>query len=368
MTINTNQPSATRTIGAIVRKDLGDAFKNKEILSVLGTVVFLIALYYFLPLLTSDMDRQRIRLYDASGSESTVSQALNASGQFRVFDYEALPVMLDDLAIASYDGRELGLVVPAAADHLIADGEALVLDGYVLHWVSAGEAQTIQSDVEAALSQQIGQPVQVNLAGHTVFSRPDSMGRSISASFALTLIFSLVGIMVAPKLMLEERSARTLSALLVSPASYLQIVIGKALVALVITLLAAGVVIAVNNFIIVQWGLIAIAALCGALFSVAVGLLLGTVFETQQQLTMWTMIIIQPLLIPVFLTIMVDIIPAAAIQIMGFIPPVALSYVVRASFAGQIVLADVLPKLALVIGSTVLLLAINVALIRRMDR
>ena len=366
MTDITMTSRGLRAIGAIMGKDLVDAFKNKDILSVLGTIVFLIALYYFLPLMWVGGEAQRVRLYDAGGSP--VAEALDSSADFRIFSYDDQQTMLDDLAIASYDSGELGLVVPPHAAQNLADDQPLQLDGYLLHWVGAKNAQAIRANTERALSAQLGVPVTIDLDEHTVASRPDSMGRSVFSAIALTLIFTLAGIMVAPKLMLEEREARTLDVLLVSPASYAQILLGKALTALLMALLASVAVIIVNQAIIMQWWLVILAAICGTLFSVAVGLLLGLLFESKQQLTLWSMILFQPLLIPVFLTIMVDLIPAGVLRAFRFIPPVALSYVVRQALTPSAPLSAWGADLALVVGVTVLLLGIAVWLVRRADR
>ncbi len=117
-----------------------------------------------------------------------------------------------------------------------------------------------------------------------------------------------------------------------------------------------------------QWGLLALAAVWGTLFSVAVGLLLGLLFENKQQLTLWLMVIMQPLLIPVFLSVMVDLIPPAVIRVFQFVPPVALSNVIRYALTPSAPFSAWAADFALVVVSTVGLLAAAVWIVRRTDR
>jgi hypothetical protein len=108
--------------------------------------------------------------------------------------------------------------------------------------------------------------------------------------------------------------------------------------------------------------------LLGSLFTVALGLLMGSLFEVKQQLTLWGFVLIAVLLMPIFLSIMSAILPDAVGAVISWVPTVALSTVFRVSFSGGAPLAKIGPQLALVVGWTAPILAATVWIVRRSDR
>ena len=64
--------SSLRIIWAIARKDIVDAIKNKTVLSVLGSVVFIVVMYKFLPYLDGGSELPNLLLYDAGESALAV--------------------------------------------------------------------------------------------------------------------------------------------------------------------------------------------------------------------------------------------------------------------------------------------------------
>jgi len=89
-----------------------------------------------------------------------------------------------------------------------------------------------------------------------------------------------VGTTLVPGILAEEKEKRTLRMLMVSPASYSDVVAGKLLVGLVYQLLLAALVLVINGGFIGQVSLVLLFALLGSFFSVTLGLLLGSFFQT----------------------------------------------------------------------------------------
>jgi ABC-2 type transport system permease protein len=205
------------------------------------------------------------------------------------------------------------------------------------------------------------------MQGGALTMLPESRGGFLAAAGAVIVIM-MVGMVLIPNLMLEEKKTRTLDALLVSPASSGQIVIAKALAGLFYGLVFIALVFALNSNFIIQWWLALLAVLLCALFSVIMGLILGTLIETHQQLILIANVIMFPLLLPVFLSMMTDLLPAWLIAIMHWLPPVATSDLLLTSFSDQAVLAQSLPRLALLLAVVVALLAWETWLVRRQDR
>ena len=111
-----------------------------------------------------------------------------------------------------------------------------------------------------------------------------------------------------------------------------------------------------------------LVALSGALFSTALGLFFGTVFEVKQQMTIWAFSALTALLIPVFMAGMSELLPNSLTRVVHWIPSATMSYLFQLSCVADISPGSFLPELGVVIGSGVLGLAVVIWLVRRSDR
>jgi ABC-type Na+ efflux pump permease subunit len=350
-----------RIVWAIAFKDIVDALKNRNTLTNIIVVFLVMVAYKWLPNLVKGDDTFLV-VYDP-GNSRLVDQ-LDDSPRFnplRTASMQALEGYMDDL-----DVRNLGLVIPADYNQTVDSGRQPVLDGYVL-WSSRSGADELRLDYEQQLTELIGQPIGINIKA-AFYPPPDSMGsiHMTSVTFVITILF--MGTLVVPHLMFEEKRTKTLDALLVSPASVGQAVVGKALAGLFYTLMGAVAVFAFYSDFVVNWGLAILAFVCGTLFAVGLGLLLGILLETRQQMILWTWIIFPPLLIPVFLSGLDPILPKVLRTLIPGVPTVALAILFRFSFSSGANLARILTHLAVVLGSSVVILALVVWRVRQSDR
>ena len=354
-----------RIVWAIMAKDITDAIKNRTTLAALLTTLFMVIIYRYLPALSGGDELPNVLVYDASNS--SLGAALGDSLQLRVYHkYPSRERMERDLV----DGNvpELGLVIPPGFDRAPEDGSPPELQGYVMHWVSQSDAIELEGLVEREISELGEQPVSINLEGNTVYTRPDSLGYPFLTSVALVYVATMIGLTMVPHLMIDEKRNKTLDALLLSPASSIQITLGKALTGLFYTLASMGIVFAFNYPLVTNWALAFVATICGSALGVALGLLLGSVFDTRQQITLWTWVVIVPLLLPVFLSAMTELLPAGVVPVIHWIPTVALTRAFRLSFSDTAPLGQFAPELALVLGCVILVGAAVAWLMRRSDR
>lgn len=353
-----------RIIGAIVAKDLVDALKNKQIVSVLVTVLAMLLFYRALPALENMGAVPNLLVYDAGNSTWVV--ALENSNAVKVYTYSSQERLL--YYLANGDVPELGLVIPADFDQTVQAGGTPELQGYVMHWVSAADAEELQQYVAEQLRALTGVPVQIRVAGNIVYSRPDSDGIGVAVSWVLVFTILMVGISLVPHLMLEEKQTKTLEALLVSPATPQQITLAKGLVGLCYGVLGVGIGLALNQAVITQWGWAILATLSGALFTVALGLLLGTLLQTRQQLMLWAWVLIIPLFVPLILASLNHLLPAWVNKALLWNPAVALSNLFRTSFSNQSQFRLYGPGLAQLLVWAGLLLVLVARQVRRLDR
>lgn len=351
-----------RIILAITSKDIVDALKNKNTLTALITVLFLIVVYKFLPTLSRE-EIPFVFLYDAG--QSGYTERIEESELVNVRTYQSFEEF--SIRFRDHADAEIGLVLPADFDQTLNESESPQIQGYVLHWVSQELVEQQKNDLQERITEIVGTPVKISMEGGTITMSPDSSG-GFMASAGMVIIVLMLGMVLIPHLMLEEKSTRTMDALLVSPANSTQIVIGKAFTGLFYASIFIILAILLNVSLILQWWLAILTVFLWALVCISLGLLLGTLIENRQQLIVVANIIMFPLFLPIFLSIMTDLLPGWLITIMNWLPPVVTSDLIRISFSNQQVLGEILPRLILLTIFLVVLLTWEISAIRRLDR
>lgn len=182
------------------------------------------------------------------------------------------------------------------------------------------------------------------------------------------IMILLMGISLVPSLWFEEKQTKTLQALLVSPASIGQVVAGKALAGAFYTLVTAALIFAICWADVTHWGPAVLFVIGGAVFSVAVGLVLGSFYDRQQDvagpLAGLVLILVGA---PVARLLGVEL-PALVERILSWVPSVALTEVFRAAFLEAVPANQILTNLGLVLAVSLLLFALVIWKVRRSDR
>jgi ABC-2 type transport system permease protein len=347
-----------RIILAITSKDILDSVKNKTTISVLVSTLFVFVFYMYLPILEQE---EVIHLYDAGGSSWL--PVLEDSQPIQVSVYNTLVEMQS--RILRSGEPSLGLVLPVGFDQEVASGNPPELQGYMLNWVSEKQASQIVAMAQAQISGVIGIPV--NISVERVFLLPSSTGTGLSRAVGSLLLVMMIGLVLVPNLMLEEKRSRTLDALLVSPASPGQIATGKALSGLFFCFLGFGLICLFNFSLVMQWGLVFLAGLCAALFTVSLGLLLGIVMESRQQMVIANLLIF-PMLIAIFISVETEVLPVWLTTISRWLPLTAAFDLLRASFTPHTNMDFIIPRVADVLLFFLFLLGIVAWKVRRTDR
>jgi ABC-2 type transport system permease protein len=361
--VNGRIGESLRIVWAITLKDVVEALKNKATLSGIIMVPLMIVAYKWMPTLYNPSDT-RIVVYDEG--DSRLVTYLENSPQFDMYEAISLQEMgneLSDMPMAV-----LGLVVPSDLDQIVESGQPAELDGYAMHWVSRAEVAELQALFEQQFTEWTGHLVYIRVEGNAVYAYPDSMGNVRHISAAMIVVILWMGLFTVPNLMLEEKQTKTLDALMVSPASGGQVVVGKTLTGLFYCLVAAGAALMVNGAMVVQWGLAIMAALSGLLLAVAIGLVLGIFIEKRQQMGGWFMVLGAVLFLPVFLNAVEPLLPEILRNAVNWMPTVALAKAFRFALSRGATMAQIAANLGVVVGSAVLLLAVVVWKVHRLDR
>ncbi len=349
---------------AITLKDSLDALRDRKLLSVFVAVLLMIALFRVLPALR-DGDTPTLAVVDSG--QSTVLDQWADSSQFDLRRMSSRQEM--EYFLGGEETATLGLVLPPDFDQSVNSEAQLKLDGYVDHWVSDSDADEVRSFFEAQLTAQTGRPVRIHVDNDSAFTHPRGL-QPVTTSFLMVYALVVVGLMIAPNLMVEEKELKTMDALLISPASAGQIAIAKALTGLFYCLMAGGLVLAVSAALVVHWDIAILAVISGSLFTVSLGLLLGVAFKSRQQLIIWSAVLMFPLFMPVIASeILPDIqAPALVQQVVSLVPTVAVAEAIRWALSGDVPWAEIGSGLAVTVACAILLLAVVAWIVRRSDR
>ena len=353
-----------RIVWAITAKDLVEALKNKSTIALVITSLAMLLLYRGLPFLGSGGDLPHLRIYDAGNS--ALVAFLENSDQVEVSTYPSEEKMKESLA--NQDLPQLGLVIPADFDQVIQSGGEPQLQGYFMNWVNPQKAREIQGAMEGEIAGLVGRPVEIQIQGNLVFPTPESGGLGVTAGLSLIFVLTMIGMVLIPHLMVEEVSAHTLDALLVSPARESQVVIAKALTGLAYCLVAGAIGALLYYNLVVHWWLLILTIICGSLFPVSLGLLLGTLVENREQLTLWASVFIIPLFFPIILFLLEELVPPALVQVFRFLPTVVAFNQLRTAFSGSIPIIPSILQLGYIliwVGGVLLLVSWR---LRRRDR
>jgi ABC-2 type transport system permease protein len=358
-------PDNFRIIWAIAAKDMGDAIRNKTTISIIVGVALLMLSGQAMPLLLKLQAVPRAYYYD-SGESSLIPDLAKSK------DYQLVKMPSQDElenTVAESSGAVLGLVIPPDFDQKVEGGEIVKLEGLVVHWIKSKDVEEVVSFFEQELSGRLGASLEIHVQGNAIYPGPNADGQPYMFTLSLVVATITIGSFLVPLLMVEEREKHTMEALMISPASYSQVVLGKMIAGFFYCITAAAVVLVINFSMVNQWGIAILAVLGGALFTVAIGLFVGTLFEQQGVMNMWLGLILILLIMPVFLEqTMGERLPEAIVAIVPWLPSVAMAKLVRISLANSLALDQIALNLGIMLGFTALLLAVVVWRVRRMDR
>ena len=350
--------SRGRLIWAIAVKDFVDSLRSKTLMTSALTFVILILFYRFVPGIVTSNEGPTLALYDAG--DSVIVRELDRSSTLRLRQFSSYPEVLYRLG-----GDELptmGLVLPMDFDQRTATGEVVSLKGVVNDWVSEDELVAMQSVMEAELSELAGTRVEIQVA-REFLTRADGF-LALQMAFAVLVLMGMVGMMHTPQMVLAERENRTLDAIQISPANMTDLLIAKGLVSLAYSVLFSLVVLIAYNRYVLHWWSMAGALLGGAIFLVALGLLLGVFLRESGQLRLWTLVIFQPLIITMLLYVF-EIVPQEVRSIMRWLPTGALGQATTQAIVAEVDPGAYLISMLILVAWGAGILALVAARLRR---
>ena len=291
----------SRVITAIAGKDLVDAVRNRYLLIALLTPLLVAVALRLLVPDVNEMKTLKILVHD-SGSSQLVTQ-LRAVPRIEIVDIGSPEAARDDLEKSKATGA---LVVPADFDANVAAGKQPELTVYVNTKKGGIEQASFRLLLEQQSMALVQQRRPLQLVWIDVGAESGSQPKrafnldQMLLPLLLLLAFGMTGALVVPLLLVEEKEKRTLDFLLTSPARLSEVIAGKAFTGVVYSVLIAGVLLGLNRDLVGNWALTSLTIMLGLLLIVALGLLMGSLFETTMQVNTWASLVLLALLAPSF--------------------------------------------------------------------
>jgi ABC-type Na+ efflux pump permease subunit len=349
-------------IWTIAAKDIIDALKNKVVISMIIMLSILLLMPKMLPLIF-EQPQTVLPVYDL-GTSSLVAELEN-NPNIAVQKLPSEQELRTTLCSAVYP--LIGLRIPADFDQAMTAGGQVEIQGYVC-WNKRHQVSEVQSKLEEMISLALGQPVRIQIEGNIIYPPAEGVLLLSIATINSVLMILMMGIFLVPSLLFDEKESKTMQALLVSPANISQVVVGKALAGLFYILVTAVMIFAISWAEVIHWDMVVLFVIGGGVFSVAVGLVLGSFYEKQQDMVGWMTALLLLLVGAIFVRMLGMELPALVESILPWIPSVALAEINRAAFLETVPITRVLTDLGIVLVVSLPLYALVIWKVRRSDR
>jgi ABC-2 type transport system permease protein len=277
----------TRNILAIARKDALDILLNKTTLFFLVTPIILAALFAIIGgLLANKSASTGLLIYNPGHStiEQYVGNVLTGTPVFHAHSADEVASTFGSQGSHTNSPYILGLIVPPNFDESLRAGGHPQLALYINVGASGGDDQQILEHALSDYARGVTNPQSPVSFSVTTTNLPATTNfvQDYKQRYAMAgLLYSLtIGIAFVPGLLVEEKEKKTMRMLMVSPASWSDVVLGKLLVALVYQLLISAAVLAILGSFSGQLLALLFFVLISSCFGLVVGLLFGSFIQT----------------------------------------------------------------------------------------
>lgn len=322
----------TRTIAAIARKDIVDAIRNRYLLTALVTPLLVMVLIHFiLPGAGNKLNAFTVVVHDAG--KSNLISALHKVPQLKIIEAASGDRLIDQVveskAVAALD-------IPADFDAQVASDKQPQLVSYLNSQKSSVEQYAFRRILEQQVAALEKRPPAAQLIWKDTANQDVSPAKDLNLDQTLLILLlvmslAMTGTLVTPLLLVEEKEKRTLDFLLTSPSGLPEIIIGKALTALLYSVLVAGIVLAFEHKQVASWTLTSLTIGVGMVLLISIGLLMGSFFNNTMQVNTWAGLIVFLLLLPTFVSLSM---PAAIQPLTRLIPTTYFVEALKLSLTG----------------------------------
>ena len=361
-----------RTLLAIARKDTLDMLFNKASLTVLLMPIFLAVLFVGIQALLGSTPT-KVLIYNPgrSGIEQLVKQSFSNVQMIYVNTPQDVASAFGPNNARKDSLYALGLVIPADFEQRLVANQHPQLQVYINgNQVSRQQSALLQGAI-ADYTRQIANPQPPATIDVATINPPAANAdtQNLAQAYSLTVLLCsfFVGMSLVPGMLIEEKEKKTLRMLMVTPASFADVVGGKLLVGLVYQLILSIVVMAIKGGFSGQIPIVLLFTVLGTLFSISVGLLAGSIFQTSSAVGAFsgfaTFIYILPVFVVGIFSQLIGNNPFT--NVIKVLPTYYLADGIANALAGQAGWGNTLLDGGVVLGCIVVIFLVAVTLLRR---
>lgn len=281
-----------RNIIAIARKDALDILLNKTTFYFLLTPILLAILFAIVGgLLSNRAANSGLLIYNPghSGIEQFISNIIPASGPItHASSAQDVAAAFGPQGSHKNVTYVLGIVVPVNFDNSVRAGDRPQLQLYLNgDYLGSNDQQLVEHAISDYVRTMTNPQTPVTFSVVSVNSPVvNNYVQDYTSRYAMAgLLYSMtIGIAFVPALLVEEKEKKTLRMLMVSPASWGDIVLGKLLVGLAYQLVISFIILLIQGGFIGQVPLLLLFLLLGTSFGLAAGLFFGGICQTNGNL------------------------------------------------------------------------------------
>jgi len=294
-----------RMIQSIFKKDLKDAIRDSRVLVAILVPLGIGILYNFIFNDTTPAPSATIA-WHADGSTRLLDTLQGIAGDSVKLTVDQQPSADAVRSTMTDKDADIGIIVPANFDVQIAQGGMPQLT-VLLPETSTFAGNYVAAAIDPAIRSMAGQrdPAQIAISRVASDTSSDSIFDRIGLRryfvlFAVILEIGMIAMLAVPIILTEEVEKRTMEAL-VLVASYVDIVIAKALVGIAYIVVASVLLLSVTRVVPERIVLFVLAALALGITMIGFGLLLGGLFRSANQLNTWGGVVLLPVIAPAFI-------------------------------------------------------------------
>lgn len=361
-----------RAILAIARKDAIDILLNKTTLTALLSPIILSIIFLFISKVIGGHTTSML-VYNPGQSPvvQVVSKAFDRVQITNAASADEVNAAFGPNGSHKDSSYDVGLIVPANFESALQTGSRPQVNLYL-----NGNSLNNQNNIliQAAITsyaRQIASP-QPPVSLTTSFINPPSstnIGDLLGALYGVvTLVMSfMVGLSLMPGLLIEEKEKKTMRMLMVTPASFTDVILGKLLIALIYQLVLSIVAVAIEGGFTGQVPITLIYMLLGAAMSLSLGLLIGGAFQTASTAgTVGGMLMFLYIIPAIFAGPLGPLLNGNPVtQIVKILPTYYIADGAYNAMQNQGTLSGHLLDMSVLLGTTLVLIALTVWVLRR---
>ncbi len=273
-----------RIIRAMMRKDALDFWLDKSKVAALLGPIFLAGLFFLIGhLVVSNPTRLLVYNPGHSSLQKVVSSNFASAQITQATSPAQVSAAFGATGAQQSAAYDLGLSIPVDFEQRLRAGDHPQVNVYFNGAAMNAQQREALQTVITNYARSVAAPnPPLSLATETINPGPPTSALSLSKFYSVLILpFSFsVGLTLMPGLLIEEKEKKTLRWLLVTPAALGDVLLAKVLVVLVYQLALSVLVLALLGGFAGNFPLLLLYTLFGACLALALGLLIGTVFQT----------------------------------------------------------------------------------------